>query len=526
MRRAMPPRESSLATELDMAYNPAEPRDTAGKWYHGTHLAGLKPGDLIEPGHQKNWGYSDPQHISISSNPHGALGYGHVAAAEHGMGLRAGHVYEVAPTGLIEQDKNSIGRGDETENRQTTGARVVRELSPAEALTIRWQQQGWGDPPADLLKKAGSTKEAELSNDDHCSNCGCPRPDSITDQIELGWHFNPAEHRDAHGRWTRGATVPGQSLTISKLWDVHKAIDDEWRKSSVNSPEGLALNRASAWWDANDHENTVIHLRDAAREATAAGHDAAASRYQNIAAKIETYDQESRSLETPVRELASAAVPAVDRMIGGRSAYTGKVYTWSDDDPQYVGVAAEMRWDGTMGARAELAREIQRTQADQHAQIMDPVQYQDVLHELIHAELPPGESYQKHAPAYGKSPEVQAIEEGFTELGAHHHAHEFFDAIGVGKRETQVLAEGLGGYPVPNPAYRRAVSTLAANLQAGYVKLSAIHGHPSSRQLNSSATWWGSSRLTPNTWLTAPTSTRWAVCSISVTRRWPIGRWR
>lgn len=168
-----------------MAFDPAEPRDKQGKWYHGTYLAGLKPGDLIEPGHQKNWGYSDPQHISISSNPHGALGYGDVAAYRHGKGLRAGHVYEVAPTGPVGQDKNSIGRGDEKENRQTTGARVVRELSPAEALTIRWQQHGWGDPPADLLKEAGPIKEAELSS-----------------QIEMA--YDPAEPRDTAGKWFRG----------------------------------------------------------------------------------------------------------------------------------------------------------------------------------------------------------------------------------------------------------------------------------------------------------------------------------
>jgi hypothetical protein len=156
------PQPASITDQIELAFDPAEPRDKQGKWYHGTHLAGLKSGDLLGPGHGKNWGYSSQQRIYISSEPHGALGYGDVAAYKHGKGLGAGHVYEVTPTGPVEQDQNSVGRGDEQLNRQTTGARVVRELSPAEALTIGWHQKGWGDPPAELLKKAGS-----IHTDDH-----------------------------------------------------------------------------------------------------------------------------------------------------------------------------------------------------------------------------------------------------------------------------------------------------------------------------------------------------------------------
>lgn len=314
-------------------------------------------------------------------------------------------------------------------------------------------------------------RQAELST---CDHCGCPRPDSITEQIELGWHYNPAEHRDAHGRWTRGAAVPADADDfMADLPDrsVTGAILKEWRKTAKPSPEAIALNQASATWLAGDHDATLGLLDDATRAADAAGHHDDAGRYRAIADKIRTADEEKTGLKTPVRKLASAAVPAIDRMVGGRSAFNGKVYTWPDDDPQHEGIAAEMRWDGTMGVGTMLAREIQRTQADPHAQITDPVQYQDVLHELIHAELPPGESYQRHAPAYGASPAVQAIEEGFTELGAHHHAHEFFDAIGVGKRETQILSEGLGGYPVPDPAFGKAVAKYAADLQKQYVQL-------------------------------------------------------
>lgn len=579
-----------------MAFNPAEPRDTAGKWYHGTHLAGLKPGDPIEPGHQKNWGYSDPQHISISSNPHGALGYGDVSAFEHGRGRRAGHVYEVAPTGPVEQDKNSIGRGDEKENRQTTGARVIRELSPAEALTIRWQQQGWGDPPAELLKKAGPVRETDLSTqiemafdpaeprdkqgkwsvwyhgttaekaraiqreglrsnrttddrpymtlashadeagmwagahgavveihipDDQrsefidappgnlgfmgparlsgirkyippsmvhkiiyidprqaelsgtCDHCGCPRPDSITDQIELAWHFDPAERRDAHGRWTGGAVPSASGRSAIEDERISDAIVKEWRKTEKPGAIAIELNRASAALDASDHEGALQHLREAARLADEAGHPDDAARYRRTADRIQAADEAHKDLESPVARMADRAMPAVDRMVGGHSAWNGAIRSWDDDDPEHIGIAAEMRWDGTMGVRAELAREIKRTQDDPKTPVNDPVQYQDLLHELIHSELSsPNDKYASHASAYQK-PDVRAIEEGFTELGAHHHAHEFFDVIGIGNRPTQITAQDEYGDPVPNPAYRRAVSKLAANLQAGYVKLSA-----------------------------------------------------
>lgn len=82
---------------LELAYNPAEPRDPrTGRWYHGTNEV-FSPGDLIEPGHAPSYNpFGD-----IQPRPHVYLTSSTQIAWNEGTRK---HIYEVEPTGPVLRD--------------------------------------------------------------------------------------------------------------------------------------------------------------------------------------------------------------------------------------------------------------------------------------------------------------------------------------------------------------------------------------------------------------------------------------
>lgn len=71
------------------------------RFYHGTK-ADLKPGDLIEPGHNSNYGKKKKANFVYLTATLDAATWG----AELAIGEGTGRIYIVEPTGPIEDDPN------------------------------------------------------------------------------------------------------------------------------------------------------------------------------------------------------------------------------------------------------------------------------------------------------------------------------------------------------------------------------------------------------------------------------------
>lgn len=98
-----------------------------------------------------------------------------------------------------------------------------------------------------------------------------------------------------------------------------------------------------------------------------------------------------------------------------------------------------------------------------------PIEHPDALltplHEFIHAVVPEGEARDKNGDekAY-QDPAHQAIEEGFTELGATSHAEAFFRGLGIGDRATG--SKAADGRTFSMAEYARDMAN-PARIQAG-----------------------------------------------------------
>jgi hypothetical protein len=136
--------------------------------------------------------------------------------------------------------------------------------------------------------------------------------------------------------------------------------------------------------------------------------------------------------------------------------------------PESPYVQGEMSWAGQMNLRQDIAEKIRDDVAHPDQPISDPMPYQVVLHELIHGVLPQNETYPQQMRAYQNETTAQ-IEEGFTELGAIHHAPEFFDKVGVGSRTTPFLKPG----GTEDPAHVAARDQLVAAMRDEVGKLIA-----------------------------------------------------
>lgn len=121
--------ETIAGQALNLAAWEHEGRGKAGKWisgeaaYHGTS-AELKPGDLIEPGHEANFDVSKPGHVYFTDESR----YGSaVNYAKHTARTRGGqpHVYKVEPTGDVERDPDFAVSGGSYRTKHPL--RVVEE---------------------------------------------------------------------------------------------------------------------------------------------------------------------------------------------------------------------------------------------------------------------------------------------------------------------------------------------------------------------------------------------------------------
>jgi len=95
-------------------------------YYHGTNRD-LKPGDMIEPGHEQVWEGSSPHHVYMTPDHDLAHMYAETAAAmkEHG----SPRVYTVEPTGPHEDDPE-FGRDDDA----TEGLESYRSAHPLRVI--------------------------------------------------------------------------------------------------------------------------------------------------------------------------------------------------------------------------------------------------------------------------------------------------------------------------------------------------------------------------------------------------------
>ena len=98
------------------------------KLYHGTK-ANLKPGDLIEPGFNSNYGKQKKALYVYLTATLEAATWG----AELALGEGPGRIYTVEPTGLIEDDPNLTDKkfpGNPTKSYRTQNAlRVTGEVT-------------------------------------------------------------------------------------------------------------------------------------------------------------------------------------------------------------------------------------------------------------------------------------------------------------------------------------------------------------------------------------------------------------
>ncbi len=72
-----------------------------GPFFHGTK-SDLKPGDLLEPGHNSNYGGRKKANYVYFTGTMDAAVWG----AELALGDRSGRIYQVEPTGIFENDPN------------------------------------------------------------------------------------------------------------------------------------------------------------------------------------------------------------------------------------------------------------------------------------------------------------------------------------------------------------------------------------------------------------------------------------
>lgn len=188
----------------------------------------------------------------------------------------------------------------------------------------------------------------------------------------------------------------------------------------------------------------ALWMHNAADLAEGDGMDAQARRYRGYAHQLLSINKDVPQLGTPrsaAQDFAVKGAPVVAGLIGGgKSGFTGNVQIM--DTYSSPAVLAEMEWDGSMGVREDIATHLKTALDMKNEPVADPEPFAVILHELVHAAIPEDQAYQQHRAAY-QDQNTADIEEGFTELGAIHHAPEFFNAMGIGNRPTEVIAHPI-----------------------------------------------------------------------------------
>lgn len=254
--------------------------------------------------------------------------------------------------------------------------------------------------------------------------------------IELGhWEGWRTEPRDKHGRWTR---VPGEKLlgeayphqysdTITRLWRGEKdpAVKD-------------SLNKASAAFENGELVKASAYLRLASNRSlrTDAGRS---GQMRDLAMSLDSI--KDTGTRDAVGKFISDTATSVPNLYGGREHldWDGKPPTIYDDFEK-PSVLADMDWNGHMNMNQTMAQHITDGLAHPDRPIEDPAAFTVPLHELTHATVPAGQDRRSNGDMAAYQDYAHAdIEEGFTELGTIQHASEYFDATGVGSRETMIL---------------------------------------------------------------------------------------
>lgn len=171
------------------------------------------------------------------------------------------------------------------------------------------------------------------------------------------------------------------------------------------------------------------------------------------------------------RKFAAAAAPAATALFGpaARQGWDGTLRAYRPGEIG-AGVVGQLSWNGRMSLQDGMAAAIADV-ADPHARVRNPEAFAVLLHELIHGTIPENDLYDDHKDAYQEDT-VAAIEEGFTELATIQHAPDWFDAAGIGDRDTDIIAV-TDGHSVDNPVYARRQKALADQLEAAYEDLHA-----------------------------------------------------
>jgi hypothetical protein len=208
------------------------------------------------------------------------------------------------------------------------------------------------------------------------------------------------------------------------------------------------------------------YMNGAANTASAAGDKHRAARYLAFEHALLQIREDQPLLHTPraaVSDLLDQHAGDVAGLLGGgHQMYSGKLRIAS---PLWDEFIAELNWDADMSVQewvadqvADAAGEPRKPQMGDPSRlepgyVTKPEALQVLLHELIHGVIAESEPHYyggldkvtrrlySHKQAY-QDPRTAYAEEGFTELGATLHAADWFDAIGVGDRQTL----GLSGY--------------------------------------------------------------------------------
>jgi soluble cytochrome b562 len=205
---------------MGLAFDPLEARDKGGKWFHGTSFA-HQPGDVITPGGSFDRLFVIPSQKAAS---HYARTQAMSRYSEGDKSVRP-HIYEVEPVGPIT---------DEAPAHQGSSAkklRIVREV-PFQAPYQYAYAAPWETPPGAAT--------------------------------ELGWRFNPLEHRNAHGEWSRDGSETMKALSGMKWGEgkQYRAPPADRMSGSKKASDNLfirkyglsAANIVAAYDDANADE--------------------------------------------------------------------------------------------------------------------------------------------------------------------------------------------------------------------------------------------------------------------------------
>jgi hypothetical protein len=116
-------KDGADTSSRDISNSPGSPT-----FYHGTK-ANLKPGDMIEPGFNSNYGKrKNATYVYLTATLNAATW-----GAELALGEGRGRIYIVEPTGPIEDDPNLTDKkfpGNPTKSYRTKNAlRVIGEVS-------------------------------------------------------------------------------------------------------------------------------------------------------------------------------------------------------------------------------------------------------------------------------------------------------------------------------------------------------------------------------------------------------------